>query len=579
MKYLAPKYFILWKAKDMGRFIKRLDIETNKISYIVGAVILLMQCVATGVAIWYLNRLNVLPTKYYVLLIGVLILCIIINIWLNIAGPLYLSRKSKKKAKLRSFMSKLHIVGKAFGVLMCAGLVCVCFYAHHALGMLNAITDEHYDVDKYVLSVSNESSIQSVADMAGKTIGTIDNMNNRAMVEDAMNQIRTAAGSDNISYKSYKNIAALLEGLKTKEVDAILYNQNLAQMFDEVIEGFTGTIRNIAEYEVRVVVSDSMEYQTEEETGSESETETAAPKPDWNDDIKVPVYNPARDPNAPAGGGYIGGDNTRDNASKGPITNRTFNILISGQDAYGKVSGRSLSDVNIIMTVDPMKKTILLTNTPRDYYVPIPGVTPSNVRDKLTHAGNYGVWTSVATLENVYQTQIDYYVKVNFTSFVQIIDALGGIEVNSPQAFTTIHGNKFEAGKITLATGARALEFARERKAFATGDNQRGKNQMAVINGIIDKAISPALLTNFTGIINSVKASVQTNMTMDEITSLVKMQLDNPGSWTIKQQAATGTGGLRYCYSLGSANSTIAPSQASLNSCRANIKNALGNAN
>ncbi len=533
-----------------------MDIKNNKVKYIIGAVIVLMQLVASGVTIWYFNRLNVLPAKYYYLMIGVLVVCMLITVVFNLANR------------------KIHIFGKIFGVLVCAGLVCVCFYAHHAMSMLNEITDDHYDVDNYVLAVSKDSTIQNVTDMAGKKIGAIDNMNNKSMVEEAVAKIKQDAGSENITYKSYENIAKLLAGINSNEVDAILYNQNLSEMFDEVIEGFTGTIRTVAEYEVRVVVSDTMEYPTPGNGEGEQETGTAMPPE--NDNIKNPVYYPAQNPNAAPGGGYIGGDTTRDNASKGPITNRTFNLYISGQDAYGTVSGRSRSDVNIIMTVNPMTKEILLTNTPRDYFVPIPGVTPSNYRDKLTHAGNYGIWTSVATLENIYEVRIDYYVKVNFTSFMQIVNALGGVQVESPQAFTTVGGIRFEKGTITLSSGSMALAFARERKAFATGDHQRGKNQMAVLNGIINKAMSPVILTNFTQIINSVKASVQTNMTMDEITSLVKMQLDNPSSWKITNQAVTGAGGQRYCYSLGSYNSTVLPNQPSINSCKAKINALLG---
>ncbi|MBQ4284282.1 MAG: LCP family protein, partial [Lachnospira sp.] len=542
----------------MSDFIKKLDIKNNKIKYIIGAIVFVLQCVATGVTVDYFRRLNVLPAKYFGLIVGVLAVLLLITLLLNL---------TKKK---------VHIFGKVFGVLVCAGLFCVCFYAHHALSMLTEITDEHYDVDIYALSVLQESSIKHITDMPGKKVGVIDTMNNKTMVDDALAQVKKAAGAENILYKSYANIAALLEGINSKEVDAILYSKNLTESFDEVIEGFTETIRDIAEYEVKVVVSDVIQIPTEAETEGDSEKETESTAPLWTDNIKVPVYNPAHDPNAAAGGGYIGGDNTRDNSSKGPITNRTFNVYISGQDAYGKVSGRSRSDVNIIMTVNPMTKEILLTNTPRDYYVPIPGVTPSNIRDKLTHAGQFGVWTSVATLENVYEIRIDYYVKVNFTSFVQIVDALGGVQVESPANFTTVNGYKFEKGTVSIATGARALAFARERKAFATGDHQRGKNQMSLINGIINKAMSPALLTNFADIVNSVKASVQTNMTMDEITSLVKMQLDNPSSWKITNQAVTGAGGQRYCYSLGSYNSTVLPNQPSINSCKAKINALLG---
>ncbi len=554
----------------MKGLIKKLDFERNKVRHIIGAVVLVLQIIATSVAIWYFNRLNVLPDKYFWLMVGVLVVCLFITARLNIVG---LEPKKKNKT-MQAIVSKVHILGKVFGVLVCAGLVCVCFYAHHAISLLNAITDEHYDIDIYVLSVPTDSSIQNVTDMAGKKVGVIDNMNNKALVAEALGKVKEAAGSDDITSVSYENIASLIQGLTNKEVDAILYNQNLGEMFDEVAAGFTGTIRTVGEYEVKVLITDTIEYQTEAE-GGESESETETLMPPENDDIKVPVYDPSRDPFAAAGGGYIGGDNTVDNASKGPITNRTFNLYISGQDAYGKVNGRSRSDVNIIVTVNPMTKELVFTSTPRDYYVPIPGVTPSNMRDKLTHAGNYGVWTSVATLENVYEIQIDYYVKLNFTAFVQIIDALGGVEVDSPAEFTTIHGTKFAKGRITLGTGARALEFVRERHAFALGDKQRGRNQMEVLEGVIDKCMSPVILTNFTQIINSVKASVQTNMTMDEITQIVKMQLDNPASWKITQQSVTGTNGQRYCYSLGSNNSTVLPNQASINSCKAKINEVL----
>ena len=223
-----------------------------------------------------------------------------------------------------------------------------------------------------------------------------------------------------------------------------------------------------------------------------------------------------------------------------------------------------------------MSKEIILTNTPRDYYVPIPGKTTGTWRDKLTHAGIYGVWYSVATLENIYNIEIDYYVRVNFTSFIDIIDAIGGVEVYSAYSFTGKDGYKFTKGMNNITTGRMALSFARERYAFAAGDNQRGRNHMAIIEDVIKKAISPALLTNFVEIVNTISTSLQTNMTMDEITALAKMQLEDGASWTITQQYVTGTGAMRKCYSWRSSNLSVQlPNQASIDKCRAAIKSLL----
>ena len=225
----------------------------------------------------------------------------------------------------------------------------------------------------------------------------------------------------------------------------------------------------------------------------------------------------------------------------------TFVVYLSGIDTYGSVSTKSRSDVNILAIVNQNTGKIQLINTPRDAYVLLP--MGSSSYDKLTHAGIYGIDVSMATLENLYGVDIDYYVRVNFTGFEDIIDALGGIDVDSEYSFTSKDGYSYASGTNHLY-GAQALSFARERKAFSSGDLQRGKNQMAVIVGIIEKLQSAEMLTNYSSIMSSVSDCFQTNMSSDEIYDIVKQQLDDGTVWEISTYTTTGTGTKAYTYSV-----------------------------
>ncbi|MFS1664285.1 LCP family protein [Streptococcus sp. zg-JUN1979] len=219
----------------------------------------------------------------------------------------------------------------------------------------------------------------------------------------------------------------------------------------------------------------------------------------------------------------------------------SFNIYISGIDTYGSISTVSRSDVNIIMTVNLKTHKILLTTTPRDSYVQIPD-GGNNQYDKLTHAGIYGVDTSRKTLENLYGISIPYYVRLNFTSFLQLIDELGGIEVYNDQAFTSYHDHyTFEAGNIQLDS-KQALEFVRERYSLEGGDNDRGKNQEKVIAAIINKLAQPSSLTKISGIVDDLQTSIQTNMPLSEVMAIANTQLSSGGKFTVTSQSVTGVG-------------------------------------
>lgn len=222
-----------------------------------------------------------------------------------------------------------------------------------------------------------------------------------------------------------------------------------------------------------------------------------------------------------------------------------FNIYISGIDTYGSISTVSRSDVNIILTVNMNTHKILMTTTPRDSYVKIPD-GGADQYDKLTHAGIYGIETSEKTLENLYGIDIDYYARLNFTSFMNLIDAIGGVTIYNDQAFT-IHldtGNdySFEVGNIDLSSGEEALAFVRERYDLNNGDYDRGNNQIKVVQAIVNKLTSLNSVSNYSSITSTLTDSIQTNMSLDTMMDLANTQLDSGKKFTITSQEVTGTG-------------------------------------
>lgn len=220
---------------------------------------------------------------------------------------------------------------------------------------------------------------------------------------------------------------------------------------------------------------------------------------------------------------------------------QSFNIYVSGIDTYGPISLVSRSDVNILMTVNRDTKKILLTTTPRDSYVPIAD-GGNNQKDKLTHAGIYGVDSSIHTLENLYGVDINYYVRLNFTSFLKLIDLLGGVDVYNDQEFTSLHGQfHFPVGNVHL-NSAQALGFVRERYSLADGDRDRGRNQQKVIVAIIQKLTSTEALKNYSNIIESLQDSLQTNMPLETMMDLINGQLESGGTYKVNSQDLKGIG-------------------------------------
>ena len=388
--------------------------------------------------------------------------------------------------------SKVYIVGIVISVLFSLILGTAGYVLHRVNTALDRVGGASYKTDNMVVAVRIDDPAESLEDIKGYKIAT-QNATDQKNTDRMLGKMREEM-KDTFEVTGYESIEALGQALLDKETDVAVYNEAFTGIIEDSIKDYRDKIKIIYQYGINTELKDGKK-------------------------------------------------------DKGPIEDRVFHVYISGIDVYGPITTNSRSDVNIIMSVNPVSKQILLTTTPRDYYVEIPEISEGS-KDKLTHAGIYGVDRSMATLESIYDIDIDYYARVNFTSLIQMVDVLEGIDVNSDYTFSA-GGYDFTEGTNHL-NGEQALAFARERHSFEEGDNQRGKNQEAVIVGMLQKAMSPAILKNAPALIDSVSESVETNMSQKEMAALINMQLDEGGSWNIVSANALGTGDSQSCYSSGS---------------------------
>ena len=389
---------------------------------------------------------------------------------------------------LQFVKNKLYIVGIVISILLSIIQAAGIVYMLKADKLMADVGGATYKTDNMIVVVKKDNVANSLMDASMYRFGTqtaVDQENTQIMVDN----INTSLGRE-VKIEQYGTVQELANALLEGRVDAAIYNQALDGLITDAIEDYSEQVRVLYQY------------------GIETEIEQE------NVDVEEP-----------------------------------FNVYISGIDVSGPVATNSRSDVNIIMTVNPNTKKILLTTTPRDYYVQIPDISGEQ-RDKLTHAGIYGVDASMKTLEQLYGIDISYYARVNFSSLIKIVDTLGGVDVDSDFEFTTVGGYHYNKGMNHL-NGEEALAFSRERYSFEDGDNQRGRDQEKVLTAILNKAMSPAILANASALIADVSDSVQTNMTQEEMAKFIKMQLNDGASWTIESQAASGTGDTQACYSSG----------------------------
>lgn len=388
---------------------------------------------------------------------------------------------------LQYVKNKVYIVGIVLSIILSILQVIGIVYMLKADKLMADVGGANYKTDNMIVVVKKENPASNLMDASMYRFGTqtaVDQENTQIMVDN----INASLGRE-VKIEQYGTVQELANALLEGRVDAAIYNQALDGLITDAIEDYSEQVRVLYQYGIE----------------TELEQETA--------DVEEP-----------------------------------FNVYISGIDVDGPITTNSRSDVNIIMTVNPNTKKILLTTTPRDYYVQIPDISGEQ-RDKLTHAGIYGVDASMRTLEQLYGIDISYYARVNFSSLVKIVDTLGGVDVDSDFEFDA-QGYHFQKGMNHL-DGDQALAFSRERYSFEDGDNQRGKDQQKVLTAILNKAMSPAILSNASALIADVSDSVQTNMTQEEMAKFIKMQLNDGASWTIESQAASGNGDTQACYSSG----------------------------
>ena len=370
------------------------------------------------------------------------------------------------------------------------------YYAGSTLGFFNSITSVLAEKEDFYLVVKADSSYEEADDVAGMTIAT-------------------AAAADK-TYTEARN--------KLKEEIKIEYSyvENASDMITGLLNG---------EYPAAFISAASYETITEESDAAKEGTKV--------------IYTIS-----------IAKENSR-KAKNVNVTSEPFNVLVSGLDTTGDINTVSRSDVNMIVTVNPKTHKILLTSIPRDSYVEL---ASKGAKDKLTHSGLYGIEETVSTVENFMGIEINYYVKVNYSTITKLVDAIGGIDIDSPYGFTT-HGMAdqytFVQGHNHL-DGSMALAYSRERKSWPEGDLRRNENQQIIIEAILKKASSSStILTDYTSILKSIEGNLATDMSSSSIKKLIKMQLKDMPAWTIEKQAIKGDSSSQMCYSLGTYASVV----------------------
>ena len=353
------------------------------------------------------------------------------------------------------------------------------------------VTDPKGEIVEVSVFVRTEDKAQNLTDAKDYLFGILKEQD-RNSVDYAINEIDKIIGK-NISFKEFESIDALLDALvNKKEVNAIIINRSFIDLLDENEDsGYKDKLREV--YTISIELEKT-------------------------ENVNTPVNN-----------------------------KNVFTIYISGVDCYGNVALRSRSDVNILMTVNVDTGQILLISTPRDFYWPLS--ISNGIPDKLTHAGIYGVNVSRDTVASIYGVDIDYYFKVNFDGFRNIVDALGGIRVVSKYNFTCL-GYNYVLGENYL-NGDQALGFTRNRYSFGGGDGQRNLHQMEVIRAIIEKATGPAIILNYKEVLKSVEGAFETDMPYEMITTLIQNQIKNGTKWNVSSYMVSGTGGYEKPYSLG----------------------------
>lgn len=411
--------------------------------------------------------------------------------------------------------SKIKIISIIVLVLFGAVFGFADKYIFTTLNFMDILDRDILQKERYDVYVLDNSSYNKLEDLKGKKVGLYQSSNSEKAGSELKNKV-------NFEIIEYTDVEKMFESLNNDEINAIIISSSVKNLLDTELNDINVKIKSIYNFKISI---------------------------EKNDIVKL--VN---------------------------VTNTPFNVYIAGGDGYGSIDYTFNTDVNMVATINPTTRKILLTSIPRDYYVNLVGQGP-NAYDKLTHAGYYGIEESVKTVEKLLDTDINYYVKINFSTIQGIVDAIGGVDVYSDydfyeQAYGLYH---FTIGNNHL-DGKQALAFARERKSFATGDVQRVKNQQKVVEAIVNKVTSStALISSYDRILDSVSENLDTNMPSKDISRLVKMQLNDMRGWTIESQNAVGTGQMGPTYTFPTLNLyTMLPDEDSVNSLKLKINEYLG---
>ena len=401
------------------------------------------------------------------------------------------------------------------GIILSVGMMVLMVfgisYEFHTLDFYKLLGKNNYNTENYIVYVLKTSKYEKVEDLKNKTVVT--GTTGMKGLDKAKSSLKSVV---NVKYATVDSYFDALDKVLDKTYEAVLIESAQVELIKEENEGLFDKLKVLYEFSV---------------------------------DVKLTNKNKELD-----------------------ISKNSFNLFISGIDTYGKITSVARSDVNLLLTVNPNTNKILVTSIPRDYYV---SLHSKGKKDKLTHAGIYGIDESVLTIEDLLGININYYFKVNFTSLIDIVDTLGGIEVESQYSFKSKDGYYYKKG-LNSMDGKHALSFARERKAFSDGDIQRGKNQQAVLAAIINKLMSSNFINKYNSILKSLDGKFITNLSENNISSFIKKQIDQNKEFTIMNNSVLGTGSYEYTYSYPKQKLYVmVPNDESLENAKQEIKNIL----
>ena len=482
--------------------------KQNKIWNGICAVLWGLQLAVEGMTFFTISRLNMLPEQYMMLLGGGLLI-----LWV-LMGLLLIPGKNNT-GSVRRIVAAFLILVICIG---CSVLVTVVSDVYETMqGVLGSQPGTEDIKPKRGVYVLDTDQAHSIGDAKNYVFALVENFDT-ANVQQVLNAIGSVNGKSPVT-KAYGSLTAMVDGLYTKEVNAIIVSEaNLMVLeADDDYADIRDRVRLL--YEVEIV--EQLPPPTTQPTNPD-ETEPPTEAPTVPDMTAPSIQEPEG------------------------ITNTPFLVYIAGSDTRSHYLYSSRNDVNILAVVNPVTKQVLLINTPRDYFVKNPA--GNDIRDKLTHCGIYGVENSALALGNLYGDRVDYYAQINFDGFKTFIDAIGGVTVYSDVSFKA--GQTYISKGENQLNGEQALAFARERYNLSGGDVSRGENQMKVIRAVIQKMTSgTTVITRYAEILDSLKGMFSTNITMDEISQLVKMQLGDMESWDILTYSVGGYGDMEITYS------------------------------